>query len=149
MKSVPATLGVLLLSVLGVAAASANAGADQPLGGVTIALEQEVGRQLVGRSVTGSDGRARFYVPAGAYRVTISQATRALELAAAKRNKLVLPSATPAADETVSITVQVTGTGTSREGRFVIGVLSEGMETMTFETKVSSPVAVSVRRNED
>jgi len=148
MKSVFATLGVLLLGGLGGTAAPARALADEPLAGVTVTLEQEEGRQLVGRSVTGPDGRARFYAPSGSYRVTVSHADRALEQAAAKRLKAA-PAAGPAAGPAVSITVHMSGTGTFREGRFVVGALSEGMETMTFQTKVSGPIAVSVRLHDD
>jgi hypothetical protein len=148
-KSVRAALAVLLLGVLCSAARPAAALPDEPLSGVMIVVEQEGGTQVVAKGVTGADGRTRFYLRAGSYRITVSHTTKALELAAAQRARATSASVPPRADTTVSITVQMTAFGTSRERRFAIAALTEGMESMAFETAVSSPVTVSVVRNEE
>jgi hypothetical protein len=148
-KSVRAALGVLLLGVLCSAATPAAALPDEPLGGVAIVVEQEGGAQVVAKGITGADGRTRFYLRAGSYRLTVSQALKALELAAAQRARATPASAQPRVDTTVSITVQMTAFGTSRERRFAVAALTDGMESMAFETAVSSPVTVLVVRNEE
>lgn len=140
-KTVRAGLGVLLLGALGVTASPAIAQTDTPLGGVSIVVEQEVGRQFVARGVTGPDGRLRLYLPAGRYLMTLTHATKALALAAIKR-------AAPA-DRTASISVQVSAYGTSRERRVEVAALSDGMEVTTFQTQVSSPVSVTILRREE
>lgn len=149
MKSVRAGLGVLLLGALCATASPTIAQSDDPLGGVTVILEQEVGRQFVARGITGRDGRQRFYIPAGDYAVTLTHVPQALAAAATRRAGATPSSAQVAVDRTVAISIVISGFGTGRERRVEVGMLSDSMEAVTFQTRVSSPVSVTIFRHED
>jgi hypothetical protein len=148
MTMVRATLGVLV-GVLGVLAAPLAAQADEPLAGVIVILERADDKTAVAKNITGNDGSVRFYVPSGSYRIVAANATAALRQAAVRRGRMAPAGSEPADDRTASITVRVTGFGTVREQRLVVGGLSDGMEAVLFTTAVSSPITVLIRRTED
>ena len=130
--------------------------ADEPLAGVVVIVEREHDRTVIAKSITGSDGSVRVYIPSGRYRIIAGNAAEALARASARRNKLAAPkgsdpttAGTPAADLTASITVQVTAFGTVRRERLAVGGLSDGMEAVLFATEVSSPITIVIKRTED
>jgi hypothetical protein len=155
MELVRARIGVLL-RVLGALAAFGlpiAAQADEPLAGVIVIVEREEDRVVIAKSITGNDGSVRVYIPSGRYRIVAGNAADALAKASVRRNKAAPPNPDPAAaapaDRTASITVQVTAFGTVRRQRLAVGGLSDGMEAVLFETEVSSPITIVIKRTEE